>query len=126
MGPLSRRHQLEDFQAMTTLSGNLSFGTRDGRHDELLLSSAIAAFGVATWPQRHPRAVSEPLRPFSRENRLYGLLIEAWEDEFPILISNLDEESMRFKVHGFGTSEFQRFGGHVHCAPAFCTEKGCY
>ena len=41
------RQQVEDFQAMTTPSGNLSFGTRDGRHDDLLLSSAIAAFGVA-------------------------------------------------------------------------------
>jgi hypothetical protein len=95
---------VEDFQAMTTLSGNLSFGTRDGRHDELLLSSAIAAFGVATWPQRHPRAVSEPLRPFSRENRLYGLLIEAWEDKLPVLISNFDVKALGFEVLGLVAS----------------------
>lgn len=41
------RQQVEDFQALTTPSGNLTFGTRDGRHDDLLLSTAIAAFGVA-------------------------------------------------------------------------------
>ena len=41
------RQQVEDFQALTTASGNLSFGTREGRHDDLLLSSALAAFGVA-------------------------------------------------------------------------------
>ena len=41
------RQQVEDFVTQTTPAGNLSWGTRDGAHDDLLLSSAIAAFGCA-------------------------------------------------------------------------------
>lgn len=41
------RQQVEDFVATTTPAGNVSFQTREGRHDDLLLATAIAAFGVA-------------------------------------------------------------------------------
>lgn len=40
------RQQVEDFQAITNASGNISWGTREGRHDDLLIATAIAAFGV--------------------------------------------------------------------------------
>lgn len=38
--------QAEDFVVTHTSAGNVTFGTSEGRHDDLLLATAIAAFGA--------------------------------------------------------------------------------